>query len=202
MLRLKLVFNDVHNVPRNHLRYVCWNAYLLRRASRGYVESVCLTNGPFSNYYAQESTDDGLMMESEVPVKEIKDGGSAYIDDRKELTVQIEWVESLLLFQATYHKYDDVTRMHNYQMRREIGALEAENFSLERQLFSYQKSIAYAHSRGAYVDDPAEEAGEYTHEGYANGKRDYHTADYTTRDYDYTYTALPDRAFSTDTDYA
>ncbi|KAG7159893.1 hypothetical protein Hamer_G017323 [Homarus americanus] len=86
--------------------------------------------------------------------------------------------------------------------RREIGALEAENFSLERQLFSYQKSIAYAHSRGAYVDDPAEEAGEYTHEGYANGKRDYHTADYTTRDYDYTYTALPDRAFSTDTDYA
>ncbi|KAK8379270.1 hypothetical protein O3P69_019257 [Scylla paramamosain] len=71
-LRLKLVFNDVHNVPRNHLRYVCWNAYLLRRASRGYVESVCLVNGPFSNYYAQENTDDGLMMESDVPVKEVR----------------------------------------------------------------------------------------------------------------------------------
>ncbi|XP_071513816.1 uncharacterized protein [Panulirus ornatus] len=202
MLRLKLVFNDVHNVPRNHLRYVCWNAYLLRRASRGYVESVCLSNGPFSNYYAQESTDDGLMMESDVPVKEIKEGGSPYVDERKEVTVQIEWVESLLLFQATYHKYDDVTRMHNYQMRREIGALEAENFSLERQLFSYQKSIAYAHSRGAYVDDLGEEGGEYTHESYTNGRRDYQQADYSSRDYDYGYRDLPERTFSTDTEYA
>lgn len=32
--------------------------------------------------------------------------------------------------------------------RREIVTLQAENYSLERQLFSYQKSIAYAHSRG------------------------------------------------------
>ena len=29
--------------------------------------------------------------------------------------------------------------------RKEITALQAENYSLERQLFSYQKSIAYAH---------------------------------------------------------
>ena len=50
---------------------MCWNAYLLRRATRGYVESVCLTNGPFSNYYAQESIDDGIIMESDVPVKDV-----------------------------------------------------------------------------------------------------------------------------------
>lgn len=31
--------------------------------------------------------------------------------------------------------------------RREISALEAENYSLERQLFSYQKSIAYSQAR-------------------------------------------------------
>ncbi|XP_066959176.1 LOW QUALITY PROTEIN: uncharacterized protein [Macrobrachium rosenbergii] len=167
MFRLRLMYNDIHNVPRNHLRYVCRNAYLLRRASRGYVESVCLANGPFSNlYYAQETSDDGLMMESDVPVKEIKEGPSPYVDERKELTVQIEWVESLLLFQATYHKYDDVTRMHNYQMRREITALEAENFSLERQLFSYQKSIAYAHSRGGVVvNDPNNDYGHHRHHG-------------------------------------
>jgi len=30
--------------------------------------------------------------------------------------------------------------------RKEIGALQAENYSLERQLFSYQKSLAYAQS--------------------------------------------------------
>lgn len=33
--------------------------------------------------------------------------------------------------------------------------MQAENYSLERQLFSYQKSIAYAHSRGTYSNyDP------------------------------------------------
>ena len=37
------------------------------------MESVCLVNGPFSNYYAQENTDDGLMMESDVPVKEVRE---------------------------------------------------------------------------------------------------------------------------------
>ncbi|KAK7080930.1 hypothetical protein SK128_012888, partial [Halocaridina rubra] len=131
----------------------------------------------------------------------IKEGPSAYVDDRKELTVQIEWVESLLLFQATYHKYDDVTRMHNYQMRREITALEAENFSLERQLFSYQKSIAYAHSRGAGVDEQSD-SNDYHHDNYANGKREYETRDYPSRDYDYGYGALPERSFSTDTEYA
>jgi hypothetical protein len=40
-----------------------------------------------------------------------------------------------------------------YIYRREITALQAENYSLERQLFSYQKSIAYAHSRGQYSAD-------------------------------------------------
>lgn len=31
--------------------------------------------------------------------------------------------------------------------RREITALQAENYSLERQLFSYQKSLAYAQAQ-------------------------------------------------------
>lgn len=42
------------------------------------------------------------------------------------------------------YKRDLIT---NYTLcRKEIGALQAENYSLERQLFSYQKSLAYAHS--------------------------------------------------------
>lgn len=50
-----------------------------------------------------------------------------------------------------------------------------------------------------------ERTGEYGgHEGYSNGKRDYHHAsDYhQQRDYDYGYGGMPDRTFSTDTDYA
>ena len=83
--------------------------------------------------------------------------------------------------------------------------LEAENLSLERQLFSYQKSIALAHSRGTYVDDTGLEEGgtdDYAADGYSNGKRDYHGSEYAPRSYDYGYTGLQERAFSTDTDYA
>ena len=57
--------------------------------------------------------------------------------------------------------------------RREISALEAENYSLERQLFSYQKSIAYAQTRAAsyeggsrrpsYVEDPRPNYPEESH---------------------------------------
>lgn len=42
---------------------------------------------------------------------------NGYVNDKQQLRVQVEWDETLLLFQATYHKYDDVGRIHNYQMR-------------------------------------------------------------------------------------
>lgn len=42
---------------------------------------------------------------------------NGYVSDKQQLRIQIEWDETLLLFQATYHKYDDVSRIHNYQMR-------------------------------------------------------------------------------------
>ena len=42
---------------------------------------------------------------------------NGYISDKQQLRIQVEWDETLLLFQATYHKYDDVGRIHNYQMR-------------------------------------------------------------------------------------
>lgn len=35
-----------------------------------------------------------------------------------------------------------------YRFRREILALQSENYALEKQLYSYQKSIARTHSRG------------------------------------------------------
>jgi len=48
---------------------------------------------------------------------QVRDPNSFYLNDKRQVRIQIEWGESYLLFQATYHKYDDVTRMHNFQMR-------------------------------------------------------------------------------------
>ncbi|KAE9534929.1 hypothetical protein AGLY_008221 [Aphis glycines] len=48
----------------------------------------------------------------------LRDSGCPFLTDKGQLRVQVEWEESYLLFQATYHKYDDVSRTHNYQMRR------------------------------------------------------------------------------------
>ena len=62
--------------------------------------------------------------------------------------------------------------------RKEIGALQAENYSLERQLFSYQKSIAYAHSRGGTTTEESTTYECSTHRPYL------------------------DRCVSTDTEYA
>ncbi|XP_077292856.1 uncharacterized protein LOC143915909 [Arctopsyche grandis] len=152
-VRLQMVYKDIHNVPRNHLRYVSWTAYIMRYHKSGPAEPLPLPGVPFSHYYAQENSDEGIIMETDVTVKEIREPGCPYLTDKSQLRVQIEWDESYLLFQATYHKYDDVCRIHNFQMRREIATLQAENYSLERQLFSYQRSIACAHSRGTYSDD-------------------------------------------------
>lgn len=33
------------------------------------------------------------------------------------LTVHIEWIDSIMLFNHTYHKYDDLSRIHCHQMR-------------------------------------------------------------------------------------
>lgn len=41
--------------------------------------------------------------------------------------------------------------------RREIAALQAENYNLERQVFSYQKSISYASARGQPSEDLPED---------------------------------------------
>lgn len=56
---------------------------------------------------------------------------NGYVSDKQQLRVQVEWDETLLLFQATYHKYDDVGRIHNYQMRYKTVALFPTPLPLE-----------------------------------------------------------------------
>ncbi|XP_020289535.1 uncharacterized protein LOC109857542 isoform X2 [Pseudomyrmex gracilis] len=145
-VRLHLVYKDIHNVPRNHLRYVSWSAYLLKREGPNVV-AIGLPGEPFSRYYVQESVDEGIIMETNVDMNDVKENHCPYLTDKGQLLIRLEWNESHLLFQATYHKYDDVCRVHNQQMRREIMSLQAENYGLERQLFSYQKSLAYAQAQ-------------------------------------------------------
>jgi len=35
-------------------------------------EPVALEGSPFSHYYAQDTSDEGIMMETEVPVKQVR----------------------------------------------------------------------------------------------------------------------------------
>ncbi|XP_013183922.1 uncharacterized protein LOC106129796 [Amyelois transitella] len=147
-VRLHMLYRDVHNVPLNHLRYVSWSAWLLRaNPAPGEPDSEELPGSPFRHYYAQELTDDGLMMETSLLVEDISRPGCPFLHPGSELRVRLEWGDTYLLFQANYHVYDDLCRLQGHQMRREIAALQAENYSLERQLFSYQKSLAYAQAQ-------------------------------------------------------
>ncbi|CAG9135901.1 unnamed protein product [Plutella xylostella] len=147
-VRLHMLYRDVQHVPRNHLRYVSWRAWLVRAApGAGEADAEPLPGAPFAHYYAQESADEGLMMETALRVDELTRPAGAFLHAGGDLRVRLEWGDTYLLFQATYHVYDDLCRMHAHQMRREIAALQAENYALERQLFSYQKSLAYAQAQ-------------------------------------------------------
>ncbi|XP_063616389.1 uncharacterized protein LOC134789701 isoform X2 [Cydia splendana] len=157
-VRLHMLYRDVHNVPRNHLRYVSWSAWLVRaNPAAGESDAEELPGAPFSHYYAQDSADEGLMMETALRVEEISRPGCPFLHAGGELRVRLEWGETYLLFQATYHIYDDLCRLQAHQMRREITALQAENYSLERQLFSYQKSLAYAQAQAGAEGAPPPE---------------------------------------------
>lgn len=152
-LRLKIVNKDIYNLPRNHLRYVTWSAHVLRRNPKtGLKEMIGVLKAPLSRYYIHEDSDEGIIMETDIPIREVNDPSFGFTE-ANHLTVQIEWMDSLMLFRASYHKYDEVCRAQNCQMRKEISALQAENYRLERQLVSYQKSLAYFSSRGQYSDD-------------------------------------------------
>lgn len=50
-------------------------------------------------------------------ILQLRDTNCPFLTEKNQVRVQIEWEDSYLLFQATYHKYDDVIRLHNQQMR-------------------------------------------------------------------------------------
>lgn len=65
----------------------------------------------FNHYYAQEDSDTGVMMETIVPTKDIKEGINEFLEEGTgSLRVRILWKLNLQLFQSTYHHYDEIYR--------------------------------------------------------------------------------------------
>ena len=63
---------DLHSVPRNHLRYISWIAYVIARDPRhGIRESIAVANSPHSNYYIQDGIDMGAMMDTNLSVAKV-----------------------------------------------------------------------------------------------------------------------------------
>ena len=53
----------------------------------------------------------GIMMETIVPTKEIKDGINEFLENGN-LRIRIVWKVNLQLFQSTYHQYDEIYRYY------------------------------------------------------------------------------------------
>jgi len=160
-LRLRLIHKDAKNIPRNHIRYVCWSAHLIKRhpklasklgklvdeddpdglgcapALPDYTAKLCMDQKLYFQYFVQDDVEDGTLMDTKIPIDEIVDPSVGFLLNRTCVQVQIEWLQSTILFQATYHPFDDVTRIQSYQMRQDIQQLRLENDVLEQRLATF-----------------------------------------------------------------
>ncbi|GFY74272.1 uncharacterized protein TNIN_369731 [Trichonephila inaurata madagascariensis] len=97
-LRLKLFYSDMHNVPRNHLRSVSWNAYVIRdHPSTGTKESVIVLNAPHNSYYVQDGVDMGVIMETNIPVRQNYDSTMAIELYFIPIAIDLFWGVSICL---------------------------------------------------------------------------------------------------------
>lgn len=72
-LRLKIIYKDIYNVPRNHLRHVSWSAHVIRRHPKtGAKEPITVLGAPLSKYYVQDESDEGVIMETGIPMREVR----------------------------------------------------------------------------------------------------------------------------------
>ncbi|CAL1532756.1 unnamed protein product [Lymnaea stagnalis] len=140
-LTFRLYYTDISHVPRKFSRYVGWNIRLVSKATNSRPKRTL--DGPHSKYYVQQEVDEGCVIRTDVSLEELKEPECPLLEaDEHKLTIHIEWMDSHLLVSPNYTNLDDVTRLHKHQMSREILALQAENYALEKQLYSYQQSLA------------------------------------------------------------
>ena len=143
-LRFSFYMRDIKKIPRNHLRLVQWRAFLVRRSKRWpglrdprqQLDMVEFLPGiQYSHYYAQEETDTGIMMETMVPTKDIKEGVNEFLEDGC-LRVRILWRLNQQLFQSTYHQYDEIYRFQREQMVQDIhNQTDSSVFSSNNNIF-------------------------------------------------------------------
>ncbi|XP_021373518.1 uncharacterized protein LOC110463337 [Mizuhopecten yessoensis] len=156
-LAFRLYYTDISHVPRKFTRYVSFNIVVLPANPERNVARAL--NGPFYRYYVQQDLDDGFMVHTDIKMDELSDPESDFLSSEDQtLTVHIEWIDSHLLISPNFHSLDDATRLHKHQMMREILALQAENYALEKQVYSYQQSIARTNARwpsGNSQDEPS-----------------------------------------------
>ncbi|CAB4064206.1 unnamed protein product [Lepeophtheirus salmonis] len=121
-------------------KFIQWKSYLVRRPKkwRGLRddkeqrELVDFQSGSvFSRYYCQDEFDPGVIMETTIPTKDIKEGLSEFLEDENTMRIRIQWDYNYQLFQSTFHQYDDVYKYQNQQMRLEIDTLNEKLRSLE-----------------------------------------------------------------------
>ncbi|KAL4234824.1 hypothetical protein ACF0H5_006465 [Mactra antiquata] len=111
-----LYYTDVAHVPRKYSRYVCWNILVLTR----YIPThkVKTNYGPFSKYHVQQELDDGYQVHTSIPVDELYNDKCLFTEpEDPRITVHIEWVDSHLLAQPTYHAFDDNDKLQKHQMK-------------------------------------------------------------------------------------
>lgn len=113
--------DKIGNESRLVRRFVSWSAWLVRSdggecADGAEPDAQPLPGAPFAHYYAQDNADEGLMMETALRVEDLSRPGP-FLHAGGELRVRLEWGDTYLLFQATYHVYDDLCRLHAHQMR-------------------------------------------------------------------------------------
>ena len=93
-LRIRLNHKDIKNIPRNHIRYVCWSAFLIKKhpklvsklgsmgikdmsqASVGadYTARIPLDQKIYTQFYVQEEEDGGFLMDTGISLKEVEYG--------------------------------------------------------------------------------------------------------------------------------
>ena len=88
-IRFRLINRDVaKNVPRNHLRYISWSAYLVKRHPKlestlvsrdkpsrlvtNYAVKQPMDQKEYSGYFGQDNAEDdpGVLMDTRVPINE------------------------------------------------------------------------------------------------------------------------------------
>ena len=53
---------------------------------------------------------EGVLISTYYYSDQVKDASNGYVVNRSNVRVLVEWLQSSVLFQSTYHNYDDVAR--------------------------------------------------------------------------------------------